>query len=857
MLTAERLQLVEQLFHEALACAPDERAAFLDSSCAGDTDLRSEVESLLAADSASESRDSIVGRLAAGWVSATSTETLIGRDLEGYHIVSLLGAGGMGEVYLADDRSLGRRVALKLLPAAFACDSGRLRRFSDEARAASALNHPNIITVYHIGQFDGGRFIATEFIDGETLRARLGGGPLAGDAALDIAVQVARALHAAHAAAIVHRDIKPENIMIRHDGYVKVLDFGLAKLATDEQLTATEPASSQARLTRAGGVLGTLHYMAPEQAGGRPVDARADLYSLSVVLYEMLTGRLPDAATPPAASTRRLEGLPPDLVGVARRGLAVEPADRYQSADELLRDLERVQQARAAAPARARQRRRTMAAAAIVVSVIAGAGAVVWRELGVPTSESVDRQPAPAPPTARTTTLAVLPFQLIAPGPRDEHLGLGIADAIITQLGTLRRLSVRPTTSIRAFVQPNLDVGAAARALAVDHVLSGLIQRDGDRVRLTVQLINSATGSQEWTARIDAESNDLFALQDTVSQRVAAVLVSDVNDAERARLTAPHTASPEAYQLYLQGRYFLSKATPAAARQSVRLFEQAVALDARYALAYTGLAEAYRQLGSTLFGIVPLREGMNAARAAAARAIELDANLADAHTALGAIQFQYDWDAGAAEASLQRAVALGPEISIAHRFLGWHHLAVGRFTESIEELRRARELDPLSALTSELLAVALDYSGRPDLALSELEAATALEPTSSRAPVRRAWILERTGRTADAVPLWQASSRLRGLGDEADRIGQLFATQGYRPVAELRARAALASRNRLAAVYAYLMLEQTDLALEQMALGIQERNTWVPFLDVDPWFAPLRSDPRFIAIRNQTGWRQP
>ena len=410
MLSPERWRLVEHIFHEALSQPPAGRQAFITSSCAGDDEVRREVESLLAADSPHDAGAALVQDVIVDWAASTAPEAIIGCEIGGYRVVSLLGEGGMGEVYLADDLSLGRRVALKLLPVPFTRDVGRLRRFTEEARAASALNHPNIITVHQIGEFDGRRYIVTEFVDGETVRSRIARGPLPETEAVAIALQAARALGAAHDDGIVHRDIKPENLMIRRDGYVKVLDFGLAKLAPDEQMEdATPGTAADAAHTRVGAVLGTPNYMAPEQAVGAAVDARADIYSLSVVLYQMVTGTLPRTAPDgPTDGSRVGAPISPGLARVLRRGLEADPAARYQHISELIDDLEALDAAAGARgrwTARLRRARVPLAVAALAAALAATGWAAYQWVFRAPLVSSLAVLPWRMPAATRTSTI--------------------------------------------------------------------------------------------------------------------------------------------------------------------------------------------------------------------------------------------------------------------------------------------------------------------------------------------------------------------------------------------------------------------------------------------------------------------
>jgi serine/threonine-protein kinase len=838
VLTPDRWQIVEQLFHDALACAPAERRQLLDARCAGDPELRDEVQSLLAEESDADASASIAAAAAADWA-ARPADTLAGRTVEGFTIVSLLGAGGMGEIYVAEEIELRRRVALKLLPASVGADPGRVRRFEQEARAVSALNHPNILTVFRIGDVDGRRFIVTELIDGETVCARLANGPLALAEALDVATQAASALVAAHQAGIVHRDIKPENLMIRPDGYVKVLDFGLAKLmhGSGEHVRAT--------MTRTGAVVGTVDYMAPEQAAGGDVDARADLYSPCVVLHEMVTGVLPrDSAFGSGSSSPA--AVPPALKRLFGRGLRTDPSGRHQTASELLAELHAAGRTMASRAARARGLR-WAGSAALVIAI--AAAAALWRYPALrPFASDENFQAA----RVATTSLAVLPFQTVALGDEDQYLGLGIADAVITQLGHLSKLGVRPTTSVREFTQPDVDPIAVGRQLRVDHVLAGLIQRNGDRVRVTVQLVEVATGTQRWADRIDATFPDLFTLQDTVSQRVATALVTALNPNDRAGLSARRTRDPEAYQLYLQGRYFLARPGRADLEHSLSLFHQAVALDPRYALAYAGIASAHRTLGVNYTqGASPI-DSMPLAREAALKALAIDPLIAEAHLVLGTVHFMFDWDWAAAEASYARAIELSPNFADAHRGRGWYLASTGAFDRGIAELRLAEQLDRTSALTVENLAIVLDFAGRSPEAFETINAAIRLEPGNARPISRLIWMLERQERFEEAFAARQTAWRTAGRPAEAERIGQVHAAGGYRAVIQDSVQRP-GPRDAIAAAWAFVELGDRDAAIRELARGAEQKHTWTPQIKSDRRFAPLHGDARFDALLRRVG----
>ncbi|MCU1257484.1 MAG: pknB 23 [Bryobacterales bacterium] len=585
MLTPARWQLAERIFHEAVERPANQRLAFVDSSCGGDEEIRNEVVSLLEAEARdSGSGDSLAGEIAADWAATP----IVGQEIDGYRVEALLGAGGMGETYLAHDPALGRRVALKLLPKAFSRDARRMRRFIEEARTASSLNHPGIVTIYGASSFNEQHYIATEFIDGETVREKLANGPLPAADALDIAIQTAAALDAAHAVGIMHRDIKPENIMIRRsDGYVKIIDFGLAR-------PVGSPGVHARSVTVAGEVLGTVDYMAPEQAAGAAVDVRADLYSLTVVLYEMLTGELPRelGSTFGSDGSRKERGrLAAPALRLVRRGVASDPAKRYQTAQELQRDLEALR------PVMVRPRKRSWrlgAAGAAVLAIILG---IYVYSIG------------------RVRSVVVMPLKAL--GPEDQsHLEAGMTEAIITRLTGLQQIRVPPAAAIRAKEDPF----EAARRLGADSVLTGSVQRAGERLRVIAQLSRTSDRRQIWAQQYDQTFTGVFGIQDAIAERVAGSLVKEISPRDRAALTRHDTLNTGAYDLYLRAREQWALRTPATIRTAIRMYQDAIAIQPDFALAHAGLADSYNLAVS---GMAPLARAP-LAKAAAAKAIALD-----------------------------------------------------------------------------------------------------------------------------------------------------------------------------------------------------------------------------------------
>jgi len=822
MLSPERWRVVEQVFHDALRLPPAERAAFVASNCGDDGDVRREVESLLAADSSRDSSGALFESIAADWA-ADAGPSMAGREIGGYRVVSLLGEGGMGEVYLADDLSLGRRVALKLLPLQFTSDAARLRRFTEEARAASALNHPNIITVHHIGEFDRRRYIVTEFIDGETLRSRVARGPLPEGEAVDIAEQAATALRAAHEAGIVHRDIKPENLMIRRDGYVKVLDFGLAKLAPDEQVAGAAEAPSGTPRTRVGAVLGTPNYMAPEQAKGAVVDARADIFSLSVVLHEMVTGTLPgDTGGGPKPGS--------ELARTLTRGLASDPAARYQRIEELIDDLEALR-APAGWSARLRRWRTPLSAvaAAIVIAVMAWSG-----------YRFVTRPPL-------VSSIVVLPFA--ANDPALEYLGEGIAEGVLSRLAQLPNLKVIARSTAFQFKGREGEPVAVGRELGVDAVLTGRVVPHQEAAELELQLIGVGGGGVLWSEQFTLRPTATSALEEEIAGGVT------------GRLRLPSVAAapamdPQAHTLYLKGRFQLNKRTSDGLRQARGLLEQALERDPDNPLILAALADAWVLLGA--YSILPPTETFPRAIAAARRALERDAGLSEARVTLAFSLFLYEWNWTAAEAEFQRATQMRPGYATGHHWYGEYLMGRGRTDEALAALRRARELDPLSLVIAVDEGRAMFFGHRFADARSQCQRALDVSPNFTPAVDCLAMVDTEEGRFDESIAgynevsrLWGADSGLPGRAMALGRAGRRAEAEPLWTQLTAPGRPGYTQPLSLAMIQA--AFGNKDEAFRLLDVARVSRANNIAYLKADPRVDSLRGDPRWTVFARQVG----
>jgi len=839
----ERWRRIEEVFQSALDLSAPERAQFVARECGDDAALRAEVESLLAA--AGEQSRLIEDSVSGAARDLYSSATLAPGDRVGhYTVVSLIGSGGMGRVYLAEDERLGRRVALKTLGPGPA-QPELLRRFEQEARAASALNHPNVLTIYDIGEWSGKRFIVSEYIEGQTLRAFLDAGPLGLERALDIAMQIAAGLEAVHALGIAHRDIKPENVIIRPDGLVKLVDFGIARLS---EASSIRGSTQQKAATGIGMVVGTARYMSPEQARGQAIDERSDVFSAGVVLYEMLAGRAPfegetdsdviaailRSDPPPLESPR----VPQALCRVVSKSMAKNAAERYSNARELRAAL---QEARDVHPGpaifRGRTRRFRIAFAASILAICAFA---VWLFFLRSASVSAPR------------TLAILPFVNLRPDPATDFLGFSLADEVITKLSNVGSLAVRPSSAIERYRGREIDPRAAGRQLAVNTLLTGSYLHDGPDVRINAQLIDVPSDRIIWRDSMDMRYENLLAVQDRVAEEIISGLEVRLSPDEERILKTNPAISHEAYEDYLRGIDLYAKGDYAGA---IRVLQESARIQPDYAQTWAHLGRAYTTEGSLQFGG---REQYAQARAAYERALKLDPDLIEPRVYMANLFT----DTGLVEQAvplLREALEKSPNNAEAHWELGYAYRFAGMLDESLTEALKARSIDPSVKLTSSAVNTWL-YLGRyedfvaslPDVnrvyilfyrgfgefylnhrdqALDLFNRAYELDPTILQAQLGKAlaWALQRQPEKGIAL-LHQTEARATesGVGDP----------EGLYKIAQ-----------------AYAVLGAKADALRMLERAIGGGFFCYPYFRTDPLLHNIRGEPAFARLLEQARQR--
>jgi eukaryotic-like serine/threonine-protein kinase len=828
-MTPERWRQVEELYQAARD--PEKRASVL---AAADPELRREVEALLA-----QQGDSTVTQFAAG------------AHLGPYKIEAPIGAGAMGEVFRARDTRLHRTVAIKVLPHDRVADPDRKRRFLQEARAASALNHPNIVVIYDISSETGTDFLVMEYVRGKNLKELITSQGLPFTEVCRYGAQISSALAAAHAAGIVHRDIKPANIMVTPEGQIKVLDFGVAKLT--EPVHAEGETRTQIELTTPGIVVGTVAYMSPEQTRGEDLDGRSDIFSLGSVLYEAATGRLPfqgasmlavmhEIATrvPPAPSGLGA-GLPPEFDRVVERALAKSRQDRYASAAELGAVLQVLagpapSATLPVAPAPPRWRWKLAATAAAAVLLIAGALAYYL----LPTRGAID-------------SIAVLPFTNASNDPSLEYQADGLTEELINSLTQAPNLKVMARATVFRYKGRALDPQEIGKQLGVRAVLMGRIVRMDDRATVQADLVDTKDGSQLWGRQFNRPVAELQAIHEEIAQQVVGKIQPGGGD--QKRLAKRHMVDPQAYDLYLQGRRAIADVTAPRIRQSLVYFQQAIARDSNYAAAYAGLADSYSYLA--LFELEAPKDVMPKAKEAALKALELDNETAEAYTSLGIVESVYDWDWAGSEKRFRRAVELNPGNAYEQHWLGHYYETMGQWQDAQNQMQKALALDPLNPMYGEDVGFDLMINHRPDEAVQQLRRVIELDPEDAIAHSFLALALEAKGLTKESL----------AENDKARQYGAAFVTgsiagvycragrpaEARKMLAEIESRAKQQYVAPLQQAVIHFALGENEEGFRFLNLSAEQRDFNLQYEGTDPAFNPVRRDPRLIALRQKLG----
>jgi serine/threonine-protein kinase len=900
---SDRWQQIKQIFNDALQRQPAERPSFLAEACTNDHELRAEVEKLLNSYDTDFMAQAAVGEVAEMFVGA-SQQLKAGQQLGRYRITRPIGAGGMGEVYLAHDMELERDVALKVLTAEVAADQQRMQRFVQEAKTASALNHPNIITIYEVGQASGLRFIATEYIQGETLRHHMQREGLSLRECGDVAVQVAAALAAAHEAKIVHRDIKPENIMLRPDGVLKVLDFGLAKLTEKAVVPQTLDRNAPTRLqvnTAPGVVMGTFNYMSPEQARGKEVDLRTDIWSFGVVLYEMIAGCLPFRGettsdviaailrTDPIPLRQQVPEVPEELQRIVSKCLRTDRDQRYQTGRDLLVDLKTLKQelefeakldrtsstearnstdetnAAAARTGVVRQDTAPTVSSAEYIAkeirnhkrvvfpallVLLLGAALAWYYLGRNKGTNDQNLNADV-----IESVAVLPFANTSQDPNAEYLSDGITESLINDLSQLPSLKVTSRNSVFRYKGSATNAQKVGTELGVRAVLSGDVKQINDELVINVELIDVRDNHQIWGAQYIRKFADILKIQNEITQEVSGKLRLKLTSAVQQQIARHSTDSPEAYREYLKGRFYMLQYSLDGHNKALEHLNRAIAIDPTYALAYAGIADAYTTADDWL---LPPSEALSKAKAAADKALALDNELAEAWSARGHARL-HEWDKGALE-DLNKSIELAPNTLTNQLWLGEYYM-IFDVEKSVQTLDKAAVVDPLSVLPPAFLSFDYYMLRQPEKAIASGKKALALDPTFyfQHAYLARFHAYQGDYKSAldelgkvppEAVDVYAISTR-----------GSIFARQGNRAeaekaIAELRKMSETQYVSPFEFAYIYNSLGDRDQTFIWLDKAFADQSESLGFIRTLPDFDPIRSDPRYAALMRRIGFTQ-
>jgi len=779
-----------------------------------------------------------------------------------YEVIEELGKGGMGKVYRVEDKKIKEEVALKLIKPEIAADKKTIERFGNELKFARKIAHRNVCKMYDLSEAEGTHYITMEYVPGEDLKSFIRrAGPLSAGKTIYIAKQVCDGLSEAHRLGVVHRDLKPQNVMIDKEGNVRIMDFGIARSLKAKGITG------------AGVMIGTPEYMSPEQAEAKEVDKRSDIYSLGVIIYEMVTGKVPFEGETPLSIAMKHKGEAPrdpkelnsqitdDLSSVILNCLEKDKEKRYQSAEEVRSELERIEKGIPTTEIEVPKRKpitskeitvtiglkKVLIPALVVVAIIIAA-VIIWQLL--PKKQTV-------PPPSGMHSIAVLPFEDLSPQKDQEYLCDGLAEELINRLTNIERVKVPARTSAFSFKGKELGIQDIGKELNVRMLLEGSIRKADNRLRIQVQLVNVADGYPVWSQKYERDMEDIFALQDEISLAIVDNLKIKLLGDEKEKIVKRHTENIEAYNLYLQGRYFWNQRTPEGLRKSVEYFEQAIEIDHVYALAYSGLADSYITVGDYLY--LPPKEVFPKARAAALKALEFDEELAEAYNALAAIKKYYDWDWQGAEREHKRAIELNPNYPTAHQWYAEFLAAMGRFDEAIAEVKRAQELDPLAPIKYFSEAFIYWQARRFDQAIEQCKKTLELEPDLFIAFEYLAGSYFHKGMYDEYNLNTQKLMALRGRSPkEIEEIRNVYEKSGIRGVIQsgLNYLKKLSEQQYVSPfTFAdlYALLDKKDQAFEWLDKAYEERSPMLVYLRNHPDFDNLRSDPRFKVLLKKIG----
>ena len=768
---------------------------------------------------------------------------MIGETLGTYHIVERLGAGGMGIVYRALDVRLNRVVAIKVLSPGGHSDGERRLRFLQEARAASALNHPNIVVIHDINEVNGTHFIVMEYVNGDPLDRLIGKNPIPVPSVLRYAHQAADALAKAHSVGIVHRDLKPANIFVTSEGRVKILDFGLAKVVDSSQAGSNDPTVTELRPpglhTQADRVLGTPAYMSPEQVEGRPADPRSDIFSFGATLYEMLSGRHAFTGSSSVAIMAQVLnhhpqpldsivlGLPTSLTALVERCLCKSPAGRFQTMHEVKEVL------------------------SAIIGELSRTGVTSLHSVTSGMFGEISVLPVPS--------IAVVPFANLNRDPENDYFANGLAEEITYRLAQIPGLRVTARTSAAALRKEEDMLGTAER-LGIEFLLDGSVRRQGSRMRVSVQLVKTADGIQIWAERYDREVTDIFAVQDEIAAGITDLLKVHLGRSHSLPEAKNRPDSVSTYQLYLKGRHYWNRRSWESLRKGIENFQAAIALDPLYTLAYVGLADSYNLLG--YYAERRPREAYPKARAAAQQALRLDDTLAEAHASLGYSTLFFDWNWDAAEREFHRAIELDPSYSSAHQWRAWYLFAMNRLDEAVVELKKARDLDPLSAIINDHLSLSLVLTGRVAEAIDLIQQILEMDPSFALSYRRLGLACCNIGRIDEAITHMRRAAELSGGAFGIGPLGFLYGRAGrLQEAREIVEQLHRTSEERyvspLELALAYGGIPSLDDTFRELERACEDRTSDLVLYHHYPWPAEVRADPRYGAISRQIGFPEP